>query len=574
MNSVQRPDSFEVADYTGVLRRRWWVVLGLALLGVAAAFAFIKVAPKTYSATTSVYVAPTGADQNTNLANGRTTGTVNLDTEAQIVQSGTVAKIAAGLLHSTLTPADLSKQITVTVPPNTQVLQIGCSASSRDGAVACANAFAKAYLKNRRGAATTAIKAQERAVQATISALQKQASFWDTKVRTLPAKTTLRFNAVTQLNAVRNQLNALNATQANLAAQAANSSGSYIITFAPHPTSPSSPRKLLALPSGLMAGLLLGLIGAFWLDRRDKRIHDASEVDRLLDVPVMLDLPAGAFDQRMALAPARSRTGQAFTELAHSVAATLGDGNHVVVVAGTTPGPGASVIAANLALALARTQSEVILVCADLTGTVAPGLLGLGKGRGLAEVISGSASAKEVVRGPADVRGLFVMTPGENISLAIDHLRHDTAQALMSQLRAKARYVVVEAQATDEGADTIALAEFADAAVLAVEVNRARLTDATESVLRLRRLRTPVLGAVVFPTPRGPFRAKPVRPAEARVLAGVGDPARAADAPPAQRPSEPPAQPTTTSAEPDNGHDPEAPARESHGDAVSRVPGS
>ena len=27
MNPVQRPDSFEAADYVGVLRRRWWIVL-------------------------------------------------------------------------------------------------------------------------------------------------------------------------------------------------------------------------------------------------------------------------------------------------------------------------------------------------------------------------------------------------------------------------------------------------------------------------------------------------------------------------------------------------------------------
>src|SRR2546430_6751519 len=30
MNPVQRPDSFEAADYVGVLRRRWWIVLAPA----------------------------------------------------------------------------------------------------------------------------------------------------------------------------------------------------------------------------------------------------------------------------------------------------------------------------------------------------------------------------------------------------------------------------------------------------------------------------------------------------------------------------------------------------------------
>src|SRR5262249_57438000 len=107
---------------------------------------------------------------------------------------------------------------------------------------------------------------------------------------------------------------------------------------------------------------------------------------------------------------------------------------------------------------------------------------------------------------------------------------------------------VVDVQATDEGAAAVALAESADAALRAVEVNRARLTDATESVRRLRRLRTPVLGAIVFPTPRGPFRPKSARPAEGRVVAGKGGPGRA-DTPAAQRAGEPSPPPPAPSAE-------------------------
>src|SRR6516165_1194113 len=50
MNSVQRPDSFEMADYMGVLRRRWWIIVVGACVGLAGAFAYVTVAPKTYTA--------------------------------------------------------------------------------------------------------------------------------------------------------------------------------------------------------------------------------------------------------------------------------------------------------------------------------------------------------------------------------------------------------------------------------------------------------------------------------------------------------------------------------------------
>jgi len=120
MSNSRGPDHFEPVDYLGVLRRRWWVWIGVTILGVAGALAYLKVTPKTYTASASVYVTPTAAGQGNNqLANGRTSGaTVNLDTEAVVVKSGQVAQIAAKTLHSPLSPGALAAQVTVVVPPN------------------------------------------------------------------------------------------------------------------------------------------------------------------------------------------------------------------------------------------------------------------------------------------------------------------------------------------------------------------------------------------------------------------------------------------------------------------------
>src|SRR5207248_7140909 len=110
--------------------RRWWVVAAIAVICLLGALAYIVVAPKTYTSSALVYVNATGADQSSQLANSRTqgTGTVNLDTEAQIVTSGTVAAVAGHDLHSSLTPYQLAHNVSVTVPPNSQTLLISCSA--------------------------------------------------------------------------------------------------------------------------------------------------------------------------------------------------------------------------------------------------------------------------------------------------------------------------------------------------------------------------------------------------------------------------------------------------------------
>jgi capsular polysaccharide biosynthesis protein len=505
MNPIQRPDSFEVADYAGVLRRRWRIVLALTLVGLVGAFGYVTVAPKIYAATAAVFVSATGASSTAGQATGsRATGggQVNLDTEAQIVTSGTVATIAGKTLKSPLKPYKLSSEITVAVPPNSQVLNITCSTSSGQGAADCANAFANAYLQNRSANATATLNDQLKSLATKVGALDKAISSLSAKISSLPNNSPTKINDQGTVASDRTQLHSLLTLEGSLSGASTQESGGRILTPATAPGKPTSPKKLLILPSGLLVGLLIGLIAAFVRDRRDKRIHSADDVERSLGIPVMLALPA--FGRQISLASPRSRNGQAFTELAIGVGAALGEGNHVVLVAGTTKGIGRSVVAANLAATLARTHSEVVLVCADLNGTAAPELLGVGEeGQGLAELVSGNATVRDVARGPGSLPGLWVITPGADPSLAVYNMQHDRARALISQLRRDARYVIIEAQATEEGADTFALGEFADGAIVTIEVGNTDRNDAADSIRRLRQLRTPLIGAVVTEPSRG-----------------------------------------------------------------------
>jgi capsular polysaccharide biosynthesis protein/Mrp family chromosome partitioning ATPase len=524
MNPVQRPDSFEAADYVGVLRRRWWVILALAVVGVIGAFGYVLVAPKVYTATSSVKVRPTALDQANTVAGSRTNGsTVNLDTEAQVVVSTPVATLAGKMMHSTLTPYQLAQQIAVTVPPNSSILNISCNASTASAAATCANDFANAYLTDRHDSAVTYVNQQVSLLQGKANQYARQIAALTTKMNSLPSNSPLRANDKVTINQWRAQAFKYTQLAVTAGGQLADTNGGSVNTVASPPGKPSKPKKTLILPSGLVAGLLLGLLFALLIDRRDKRIHSAQHVERLLDLPVLLDLPPGAFGREVSIASPRSKTGQAFTDLGHAVAAALGEGNHIVFVSGATPGPAGSVVAANLAVTLARTHSDVVLVCANLNSTVAAKLLGLGEGEGLAELVAGSATVRDVVRGPAGMPGLWVITPGADPSLANYHLQHDTARALTSQLRRDARYVVIEAPVTDDGADTFGLGEFADAALVTIELERTTKTEANDCVRRLRRLRTPVLGAAVMPAIGPRVAVRPPRQPLPRLGSGPGD---------------------------------------------------
>jgi uncharacterized protein involved in exopolysaccharide biosynthesis/Mrp family chromosome partitioning ATPase len=496
MEPVQQPDEYEAADSVGLLRRRVRLILAVTILGAVGAAGYGAVAPKSYSAKAVVNVNPTAADQSSLLTGNTKTAALNLSTEAQTVVSTGVATLAAKMLHSPLTLYQLTRQVTVTVPPNSSVLNIACTASTAAYSAECANDFAKAYLQNRVSVAAADVNGQLKILAPRISGLNSQIAALNTKMAGLVKNSPQRTGDAARLAADRLEVGKLIQEYSTVNGQLADTSGGSVITPATLPGKPSSLSLTVLVPSGLAVGLVLGWVVAYLVDRRDRRIHNALHAQRVIGLPVLADLPAGAFGREVSIASPRSNTGQAFTDLAHDVTTALGEGNHVVFVAGATPGPAGSVVAASLAVTLARTHSEVVLVCASMNSAVAQKLLGVGEGAGLAELIAGAATVRDVVQGPAGMPGLWVITPGADPSLASQHLQHETGRALISQLRRDARYVIIEAQVADDVADTFALGDFADAAVMVVEVGRSTKADTVECV---RRLHVPVLGAALLP---------------------------------------------------------------------------
>jgi Mrp family chromosome partitioning ATPase len=536
MNPPAAPDYFELSDYTTVLRRRWKRIAVVTLAGVALAAVYVFLAPKTYTATVLVQV--NALPNNANAVGGRTGGPVNMDNEAQAARSLAVAALVKKNLHSPLSQTDISDNIRVTVPPNSTYLQITCAASSASGAQRCANVVGKAYLDNRR---TTIMKV----LSTGITQLQHDAARLAQKIvvfKTLLL--TLRHQHPNQVIGSRTQITdelQLAGLQAQIQSVQANISTAeplYASLSAPNgtivgqikssatfPTSPSSPRKLLYIPSGLIAGLIIGLASAFVKDRRDRRVHSVRDVERLGTLPTLLSLVDKPHGRVTGLESPRSASGRAFSELARYVDAAAGDGNHVIAVAATSASSAGSVLAVNLAAALARTADRTVLICADLHGTTAPELLGVSRGRGLSEVLTGAARVSEVAAPAGDLPRLRIITPGIDASRAVLAMQQAKLKRLFSDVLDDAKYVVVEVQSLGENSDAFGLAQFAEAAVVVAEVQRSRREDIADCVSRLTRLRTPVLGTVVLrPTGGGLRRARPEGPVRVPYSGGISRP--------------------------------------------------
>jgi Mrp family chromosome partitioning ATPase len=511
------PDYFELSDYTGVLRRRWRRIAAAGLAGLVLAAAYVFLAPKTYTGTVLVQV--NALPNNANAVGGRTGGPVNMDNEAQAAHSLAVAAIVKSRLHSSLSETDISQNLKVVVPPNTTFLQISCGARSAIAAAQCANAAGKAYLDHRRlsimallGTGISALRNEsgrlrQEIVQYKILLLTAR-HHQKSQVVGSPADMTdeLKLNgALTALNSAQQSIATALILYQSLSAANGTVAGD-IVSHATIPTSPSSPRKLLYLPSGLIAGLVVGLAWAFVRDRRDKRVHNVRDVERLGNLPTLVNLASNAHGSLKGLESPRSATGRAFSELARDIDASFGEGSHVIAVSSTSPGASGSAVSVNLAAALARTSDRTVLICADLYGTKAPELLGAPRGRGLSEVLTGAARIGEVANPVGDQPWLSIVTPGLDVSRAVLAMQQAKLKRLISDAQDDARFVVIEVQSAGESSDSFSLAQFAETAIVVAEVERSSPEDIVDCVRRLGRLGTPVLGTTILRP--GPLSAR------------------------------------------------------------------
>jgi capsular polysaccharide biosynthesis protein len=502
----------QAVDYTGVLRRRWWLIAAAAIVGTLGSVGYLLVAHKTYTATASVAVSATVANSN-QVSNGRTTGSVNLDTEAQVVQSLTVAKAAAKRMHATDTPQQLIARVSVTIPPNSQVLTISCTSRSATVAAACAQSFAQAYLNYVSSLTTSLVNGQILVLQKKIDSLQSSAASLSVEVASLPSNSSHRASASVELTSDQNQLTSLSGQLAQLTQELANPSGGSIITSATPPTSPSNPKPLIVIPSGLVVGLLIGLIAAVVVDRRDRQIRGPRDLARV-NVPVLMSLPLKNFTPELAIAAPRSGVGREFSELAHVLTGSAEAGTQIILLTGSADGRGVDLVAANVAIALSRYEPAVTLVCADLEGSVIPAMVGLPSAPGLTDLLAARTPNGSPGRPMTVTPRLRVIAPGSAAGRETTDLQPDAIAQLLVSLRDEGSWVVVAAPSVASDPDVYTLAQAADAVVLVAEAPQARSDQVANIVQDLERMGATVLGAVLLPSPRVPATFRPLLPAD------------------------------------------------------------
>ncbi|HEV7826291.1 MAG TPA: hypothetical protein VGP02_15440 [Mycobacteriales bacterium] len=521
MESLHDEGSRTVADYTGWIRRRWWAIVAVVLVGLAVTALFTARQHRVYTATSSVLVQATRTNADQTQAGARTVSGLNMDTEAQLVTSSVVAERARAVLKTRLSAERLASQVSVTVPPNTQVLEIAFDAGEPGTAQAGSQAFARAYLEQRAAKAGEDIAAEVAALEAQQQSQLKDLQALSGAIAGLAPDSVGRRRAEAQLAVVQSSLTQLSSRLNPLRASDPNPGS--VITAAARPTGPSAPNLPLAAGTGLGASLLLGLLVAMLLDRADTRVHRAPEVAGWTGMPVLLDFRRGG---PPALATFQSPAGRDFSRLRNSLSSALDaagvpdDRARIVVTCGASPGRAAGLVTANLAASLDRFGVPVVVVCADprswtLTAFDAP------DGPGLVEVLRGDVDLGDAL---AEVSSrVRLLGPGgpDDDGAPSQEMREDRVRDLVARLRACPGYALVEAPPPEVAVDGQVLAGHADAVLIVVETERTRLPALAEASRRFAEVRARLVAAVVVGDLGNPPRRKAAPRRRAEVTAGA-----------------------------------------------------
>ncbi|MEW2327975.1 Wzz/FepE/Etk N-terminal domain-containing protein [Micromonospora chersina] len=486
-------DGLALMAYLGWLRRRWWILVLAAVLGLAGGLAVSQLQHARYTSGTSLLVRPlsAGAESNPNAK-------VNLDTEAQVVRSLVVAERAKGLMKVDTGADQLVKSVTVTVPPNSQILQVGYEADSPAQAQAGSHAFAQAYLDLRKATAQKALENETTALKQQIADVNKQLSAVAGRIAAAPANSPERERAEADRNVLTNQLTSLNNRLSPLLS--ADSDPGEIISDARLPESPSSPNRTLNLASGMGAGLLLGIVLALVLDRLDTRIRRGRDISDRVGLPLLLELPTRT--PSLTVLPATHKISRELGRLRNVLLSAVpepaqaGRGRQLLLCDGSA-GTAAGFVAANLAAAYARTGQQVALITTKPDSALS-GITGVAEGRhSLASVLRRDVPALKALAPLPGLGQLRVLVPGDldaEVELPVSGLLE-----ILRELSARFDHVIIETAQPTLAVEAQALGRHVDAVIVVAESGRTRSGEITAALQQFEQVNAPVIGAVLAP---------------------------------------------------------------------------
>ena len=257
---TERPGLPLWSDYTRFVRRHRAPIAALIGLGLLAGFGWSLLQPSTFSATTSVALAPVPV-----YVTGSTTELVppevSIDTDAQLLHSPRVLSAVGEALGTD--PDAASEHLSVTASPNSYILHVTVTAASAQLAAKAADAAGAAFVDVRRHALGALRYDQLRQLRLLVSVREDQLVDEQAEGLVIPAYNEL-FVQLLELRATLDEL------------EEARQEPAEVVRPAVPPANANHANTEVPMTSGAMVGLLGGCLLGAGRDRARLRGHQSA----------------------------------------------------------------------------------------------------------------------------------------------------------------------------------------------------------------------------------------------------------------------------------------------------------
>ncbi len=436
----------ELRDYIRILRKRWVAIAALTVMGLIVAAAVSLLTPRSYTASTQIFVSTSQGDSVSDLTSGNTFAQARIKSYADMTTTARVLQPVITKLGLDTTVGGLSSNVAASAALNTVILSVSVTDGSAEQAAAIANAIGSVL--------PTVVDEIERTDATGTSPV---------KLSTIEPATA--------------------------------------------PTSPSAPNIKLNVALGALVGLALGLGLAVLIEALDTRIRGLRDVQQLTDAVVVGGI---AFDPDAAAHPlvvhlqSRSQRAESFRTLRTNIQYITLDNRNSFVVTSAMPSEGKSTTSANLAITIAQAGTRVVIVDADLRKPQLANYLGIEGSVGLTDVLLGTVELDDALQEWGE-SGLQVLPSGRIPPNPSELLGGSSMRALIERLEKEYDIVIFDGTPVLPVTDAALLAQLTGGAIVIVAAGKTRRNQLAGVIEALGKLNARVLGVVITMLPtKGP----------------------------------------------------------------------
>jgi capsular exopolysaccharide synthesis family protein len=284
-----------------------------------------------------------------------------------------------------------------------------------------------------------------------------------------------------------------------------------------------APHALLILSIALACGIVVGAGAVFLAEIIDQSFRSTDEIHRRLQLPVLGSTPRLRRARRRrglskrihrrihAYYRPESRQADAFRAMRIAIQARMKrDGCKLLQVTGARERDGASTLVANLAVSLANSGKNVLIVDADLRQPRQHQYFGIPNDVGLTDVLSEDAAVEQTFR-RTEVPSLWILPAGTRSPDAAELLSSARFEQFLEVVRDQFDIVLIDTPGVLAASDSCVVAQFADKVILVVKNSRRSRREVDQAIGMLRIVNAPILGIVMNACgKRGTYTPSPI----------------------------------------------------------------